>query len=71
MTKEEKEHKATFKTTKTVWYKKAITPWVIILSAAVFAAGMFVGWTFRSDFSNEVRSEVKSQMVVVESKNNQ
>lgn len=38
--------------------------------ATIIASGI-AGWTFRSDFSNEVRSEVKSQMVVFESKNNQ
>lgn len=71
MTKEQKAHKETFTTTKTPWYKKAIMPWVIILSVAVFSGGLILGWTLRSDFANEVRGEVKSQMVFVESKANQ
>lgn len=34
---------------------------------ALMAGSFMAGWYYRSDFANEVRSEVKSQMVVVES----
>lgn len=60
MTKEAKAHKSTFKETKTPFYKRAAFPWVIILTVAVFAAGTVFGWSQRSDFSNEVKSEVRS-----------
>lgn len=67
MTKEEKAHKATFVEKKTPFYKRAAFPWVIIYTVALIAAGTMLGWSMRSDFANEVRGEVRSQMVVVDS----
>jgi len=38
----------------------------VLLIVAVFIGGFVVGWINRSDFSNEVRGEVKTQMSAVQ-----
>jgi len=57
---EEQRHKETFEEKKTPWYKRAIVPWLVIFTVAVFVAGTVFGWSQRSDFSNEVKNEVRS-----------
>ena len=39
---------------------------IAVLWLVTIVGALIAGWTFRSNFANEVRSEVKSQMVVVE-----
>lgn len=47
---------------------KVRTLLVAIAWVATVIAGIIFGWFIRSDFASEVRSEVKSQMVVVDLK---
>ena len=59
------------KETKQAATIKVKTLIIAVLWVATIIGGITLGWFLRSDFANEVRGEVKSQMVVVESKDNQ
>lgn len=58
--KENQVHKATFKEAKTPFWKRAAFPWILILVAIVYASGWASGWVQRSDFANEIKSEVQA-----------
>ena len=50
---------------------KVTTILKVLLVLGLMAGTYALGWYNRSDFANEVRSEVKSQMVTVDLKANQ
>lgn len=59
MTKELKQREQDI---KTPFYKKSVFPWAIIVVTVAFAAGVFLGWTMRTDKEAEIDA-VRAQAV--------
>lgn len=65
MTKQDKKKEFVEKQRKEYTVKVKTLVVGILWFVSLFAA-LVAGWSLRSDFANEVRSEVRDQMVIVE-----
>ena len=55
-----KESVPTVSITKVPFYRRAAFPWIILLVLATLAAGVFLGWTMRSEQISQVQAEAKA-----------